>query len=54
MPSRTWNIRWIAAAEVDPIIGALGPLKVDPIPLVDIAKNRKRASELIDKVGFDN
>ncbi|WP_029558107.1 extracellular solute-binding protein [Xanthobacter sp. 91] len=44
----------IASAEVDPIIGALGPLKVDPIPLVDIAKNRKRASELIDKVGFDN
>lgn len=44
----------ITSAAIDPIIDALGPLKVDPISLVDIAKNRKRASELIDKVGFDN
>lgn len=44
----------LAAADVDPVIAGLGPLKVDPIPLVEIARNRKRASELIDKVGFDN
>ncbi|MFG1395715.1 extracellular solute-binding protein [Roseixanthobacter pseudopolyaromaticivorans] len=44
----------LAGAKVDPIIGALGPLKVDSISLVDIAKARKKASELIDKVGFDN
>lgn len=44
----------IAGAAVDPIIAALGPLKVDPIPLVEIAKARKKASELIDRVGFDN
>ncbi|OYW35360.1 MAG: iron ABC transporter substrate-binding protein, partial [Azorhizobium sp. 12-66-6] len=44
----------LAGAKVDPIIGDLGPLKVDPISLVDIAKARKKASELIDKVGFDN
>lgn len=44
----------LAGAAVDPVIAALGPLKVDPIALVDIAKARKKASELIDKVGFDN
>lgn len=44
----------LATASVDPIIAGLGPLKVDAISLVDIAKNRKLASELIDKAGFDN
>lgn len=44
----------LATATVDPIIAGLGPLKVDSIPLVDVAKARKKASELIDKVGFDN
>lgn len=43
----------LAGAAVDPLIADLGTLKVDPIPLVDIAKARKAASELIDKVGFD-
>lgn len=44
----------LAGAPIDPVIAALGPLKVDPIPLVEIAKARKKASELIDRVGFDN
>lgn len=44
----------LAGAEMNPIIAGLGPLKVDPVSVVDIAKNRKRASELIEKVGFDN
>ncbi len=44
----------LSTASVDPIIGALGPLKVDPVSLVDIARARKKASELMDKVGFDN
>ncbi|WP_035713108.1 extracellular solute-binding protein [Azorhizobium doebereinerae] len=44
----------LAGAEIDPIIAELGPLKVDPVSLVDIAKARKKASELMDKVGFDN
>lgn len=30
-----------------------GELKADPRPLADIAKYRKRASELVDKVGLD-
>lgn len=37
----------------DPIIAALGPLKTDQIDLTAIAKNRKLAAELADKVGFD-
>jgi iron(III) transport system substrate-binding protein len=40
-------------AEVDPIIAELGELKIDPLPLVEIAKHRSDASELVDKVGFD-
>lgn len=40
-------------AKIDPIIAALGTLKPDTIDLTQIAKNRKHASELIDRVGFD-
>ena len=39
---------------LDPIIAnAIGELKVDPLPLTEIAKHRKQASALVDKVGFD-
>jgi iron(III) transport system substrate-binding protein len=41
-------------APVDPIIEALGPLKVDATQLTEIAQNRKQAAELVDKVGFDD
>ncbi len=37
----------------DPLIAALGPLTVDPLPLIDIAKHRAEASELVDATGFD-
>ena len=37
----------------DPIIAALGPLTVDPLPLSEVAKERVKASELVDAVGFD-
>ena len=40
--------------EADPIIASFGALKPDPMPLADIARHRKRASELVDEVGFDN
>jgi iron(III) transport system substrate-binding protein len=40
-------------APIHPIIAALGPLKVDAIPLAEIAKARAAASRLVDKVGFD-
>jgi iron(III) transport system substrate-binding protein len=39
---------------LDPIIGqSIGELKVDPLPLTEIARYRKQASALVDKVGFD-
>lgn len=41
-------------AAIDPIIASFGELKVDPVPLVEIVQNRKQASELVDRVGFDN
>jgi iron(III) transport system substrate-binding protein len=40
-------------AQIDPIIASLGTLNTDKIDLTAIAKNRKQASELVDKVGFD-
>jgi iron(III) transport system substrate-binding protein len=39
---------------LDSIIGStIGELKVDPLPLTEIARHRKQASALVDKVGFD-
>ncbi|WP_375410164.1 extracellular solute-binding protein [uncultured Methylobacterium sp.] len=43
-----------AGAPVEPLLTALGPLKIDEVPVADIARNRKAASLLLDKVGFDN
>lgn len=42
-----------AGAEADPIIAELGDLKIDPLPLTEAAAQRRAASELVDKVGFD-
>src|SRR5262245_61611354 len=39
--------------EPSDLVKAWGPLKPDTLPLADIAKNRKAASELVDKIGFD-
>lgn len=40
--------------ELDPIIrDTIGELNVDSLPLTDIVKYRKQASQLVDKVGFD-
>lgn len=41
-------------AEVDPIIAELGTLEADSVSLTDVARERKRASELAEEVGFDN
>src|SRR5690606_6544127 len=40
--------------ELDPVVASFGELHVDPLPLTEIAKHRKQASELVDKVGFNN
>lgn len=42
-----------SGAAVEPIIASFGALKPDSLDLVAIAKNRKLASILVDKVGFD-
>jgi len=41
-------------APIDPIIAALGTLKTDTVDLRAVAKARKTASELVDKVGFND
>lgn len=35
------------------IVKGFGEMKPDPLPLSDIAANRKKASELVDKVAYD-
>ena len=35
------------------INSAIGEINVDNIPLAEIVKHRKQASQLVDKVGFD-
>ncbi|HWJ75813.1 MAG TPA: Fe(3+) ABC transporter substrate-binding protein [Kaistia sp.] len=42
-----------AGVAADPVIAALGTLTVDPTPLVEIAKDRAKATELVDATGFD-
>ncbi len=43
-----------ANVPLDPVMAGIGTLKADPLPVAEIAKYRKQASELVDKVGFDN
>jgi iron(III) transport system substrate-binding protein len=43
-----------AGVAVNPTIAAYGKLTPDPLPIAKIAENRKTASTLVDKVGFDN
>ncbi|MFC4728148.1 Fe(3+) ABC transporter substrate-binding protein [Coralloluteibacterium thermophilus] len=40
--------------ELDPVVASFGELKVDALPLTEIARYRRQASELVDRVGFDN
>lgn len=43
-----------AGIAVNPIIASYGALKPDQLPLSKIADQKKAASALVDKVGFDN
>ena len=39
---------------LDPVVAqSIGEVKIDNIPLAEIAKHRKAASLLVDKVGYD-
>lgn len=40
--------------KVNEIVASWGELKADPLPLSEIAADRKQASEIVDKVGFDD
>jgi len=44
----------LAGAEISPLISELGELTIDPLPLTEVVTNRREASALVDKVGFDN
>jgi iron(III) transport system substrate-binding protein len=39
---------------INKTIAGYGTLKADAVPLAQVAANRKKASALVDKVGFDN
>ncbi|MET0172389.1 MAG: Fe(3+) ABC transporter substrate-binding protein [Agrobacterium vaccinii] len=41
-------------AGVDKIVASFGELKIDNKPLTEIVSHRKEASQLVDKVGYDN
>lgn len=43
----------VAGIEPNEFLKSLGTLKADTLPLETIGKNRKAASELVDKVGFN-
>jgi iron(III) transport system substrate-binding protein len=38
---------------VNQLVASFGTLKADPMPVAEIAKARAKASQLVDKVGFD-
>ena len=48
---REHALAWKIAAS--PLVESWGPLKSDPLPLTKIASLRKKASELVDRVQFD-
>lgn len=39
---------------LDPVVASFGTLKIDTLPLTEVVRHRKQASELVDRVGFDN
>jgi len=44
----------LSEVRINPTIAAYGALKPDSLPVAEIAKHKKAASALVDKVGFDN
>ena len=50
----TYEYPMRAGVPINQTIASYGELKRDPMPLAQIAANRKKASALVDKVGFDN
>ena len=50
----TYEYPMRAGVSINKTIASYGELKRDPMPLSQIAANRKKASAMVDKVGFDN
>jgi iron(III) transport system substrate-binding protein len=50
----TYEYPMRAGVPINKTIASYGELKKDPMPLAQIAANRKKASALVDKVGFNN
>jgi iron(III) transport system substrate-binding protein len=50
----TYEYPMRAGVPINKTIASYGELKRDPMALSQIAANRKKASELVDKVGFNN
>ena len=44
----------LSEVKVNPTIAAYGALKPDSLSLAEVAKHKKAAANLVDKVGFDN
>jgi iron(III) transport system substrate-binding protein len=44
----------LSEVKINPTIAAYGTLKPDSLPLAEVAKHKKAAANLVDKVGFDN
>ncbi|MFN0193165.1 MAG: Fe(3+) ABC transporter substrate-binding protein [Aestuariivirga sp.] len=42
-----------AGIETAPVVAGFGELKPDVMPMAEIAKNKKKAAEIVDKVAFD-
>jgi len=43
-----------AGVAINPTIAGYGTLKPDTLPLAKIADHKRKAADLVDKVGFDN
>ncbi|HLT30455.1 MAG TPA: Fe(3+) ABC transporter substrate-binding protein [Myxococcaceae bacterium] len=43
-----------AGVELDPVVASFGEMQIDPLPLEKVVEHRRQASELVDKVGFNN
>ena len=43
-----------AGVALDPVVESFGAMQVDALPLTEVARYRKEASELVDRVGFDH
>ena len=42
-----------AGVELDPVVASFGELVIDDLHILEVAKHRQEASELVDKVGYD-